>query len=95
MDGTEDYNIDRYYYTPEIIKKSTIIKVEVLEDDGENKKADNPEKLLTKSGTVESFMQEPIRCTEPMHIVRAFHGTQILPPNCIEVDIIWQDERKK
>lgn len=96
--GTTDYNVNENYYTPNMIKKNTTITIEVLDDDtddGKDRNADNSEPMLLASGTVESFMQEPIRCIKSRVVEKSsLGGEETLPPTCIEVDIIWQDHRE-
>lgn len=89
-DGKNDYNVDRIYHTKKI-KKSTIIAIEVWEDDskkGEHRNEGNSQPILWTNGTVESFMQNPTCCTDDLVVGKIHYGK-----NCIEVDIIWQDER--
>lgn len=85
--GTEDFDIDETYFTPNAINKTAIIKIEVMDEDSE-KRDDNPHKMLTTIGTVEEFMQKPVRCSDTVK----FEGN-VYYGNCIEVEIIWQDKR--
>lgn len=85
--GIEDFDIDETYFTPDAINKTAIIKIEVMDEDSEERD-DNPHKMLTTIGTVEEFMQKPVRCTETVKVdASVYYG------NCIEVEIIWQDKR--
>lgn len=99
-DGTEDYNVDRIYNTPNMIEKNkTNITIEVLEDDsknrGKDRNAKNSEPMLLLIGTAQSFMDDPVRCTkERVEEHSTLGGEVTLAPTCLQVDIIWQDSRE-
>lgn len=84
------FNVGRTITSKRIQKNSTIIQIEVLDDGGKSK---GPQLILKKSGTVETFMQKPIQCTEGATFKNALGREQTVLPNCIEVDVVWQDER--
>lgn len=95
--GTQEYNVNRWVRTPKI-KKSDTITVEVLHDLSSNHDKRYNVVLLRESGTVQSFIEKPRHCSEPGTIKNAIlsyvgFSEEYVPPNCIEVDIIWQDER--
>lgn len=77
-------NIDQSYTSRKIQKNSTEIRVKVIDVDGKA--------ILTTSGTVKSYMENPKRCSEKLEIEYTFVATE---PNCLVVDVIWQDERNE
>lgn len=80
------YDVGRMIMSKLIQKNSTIIEIEVL-DNNENGKF---QRLLLTSGTVDSFIQSPTRCSESGIVP---YG--IVEGNCLEIDVIWQDEREE
>lgn len=88
---TQIYYVGRTITSKKIQKNLTLIEIEVWDYNGEDSK---PDLILRANGTVETFMQEPVRCTEGGKIDNGFSKKDI-PPNCIEVDVVWQDAREE
>lgn len=101
--GTAEYNVDRWVRTKKITKSDTIT-VQIWHDRTKHHEYD-PDRdvlnhpILSETGTIQSFIEKPRRCSKPgiiKHQIKAIFSDNTdehVPPNCIEVDIIWQDER--
>lgn len=85
-EDTQEYNVGRFVMSKLIQRNSTIIEIEVLDHNGNENYAH--ERLLGTSGTVDSFIKKPIRCTKPGNALGTF-----VSANCLEIDVIWQDQR--
>lgn len=86
--NTENYNVGRTVVSKLIEKNSTIIEIEVL-DVPLASALQEPQLMLKKTGTVESFMQTPIQCTKGGKTALGIS----IAGNCLEIDIIWEDVR--
>lgn len=82
---TQKYYVNRFVMSGLIQKNKTYIEIEVLDENGDGKP---PDRLIWTSGTVEQFMRVPYRCSNNAKIRNKF-----IPGNCIEVDVVWQDQR--
>lgn len=82
---TQKYYVDRFVMSGLIQKNKTYIEIEVLD---ENEDGKPPDRLVWTSGTVEQFIRAPYRCSNNAKIRK-----KVIPGNCIEVDIVWQDQR--
>lgn len=85
-EDTQMYNVGRLVMSDLIQKNLSYIEIEVL-DKNEN---GNHDSLVWTSGTVDSFIKTPIRCSNSAQIRKKF-----IPGNCIEIDVVWQDKREK
>lgn len=81
---TEHFNVNRSVTSKKIQKNSTLIEIVVLDDDEKRE----PQIIMKASGTVDKFLQKPIHCSEPGSLEGKY-----IPPNCLEIDILWHDER--
>lgn len=91
-EDSQIFNVGRTITSDKIQKNSTIIKIEVWDFDGTDKK---PELILMTNGTVDSFLHEAIRCTEGGKANGFGKKLKEVRPNCLEVDVLWQDERNE
>lgn len=87
-EDNQKYNVGRFVMSKLIQKNSTIIEIEVLDSNDDPKYPH--ERILWTSGTVDSFIKEPIRCTTPGNA-----GGTFVSANCLEIDVVWQDKREK
>lgn len=75
------------FTSDEKIQKSfTMIHVEVKDERG------TP--ILTTRGTVNNFISKPKRCTNALDESKEYYVVS-KKPNCIVVDVLWQDERQE
>lgn len=80
--NTRSYDVGFTMTTELIQKNSTLIKIEVFDSDSWKKQDTKTDgQILDANGTVDNFMKYPHRCGYSY--------------NCIEVDIIWLNEREE
>lgn len=90
QEGKQHYDVKRFYFTPNPIRKSTKIRIVMRDDDtGDDEKHlrsdENSEPMLDASETIQSFIESPIHCSD-------WIKGENFDSNCIEVDIIWQNQ---
>lgn len=83
-DNTQHFNVGRSVTAKIEQRNSTLIEIVVMDRDV----VIANETILRTNGTVDTFMQKPIRCSEP-----GTFNNRPVHPNCLEIDILWQDER--
>lgn len=80
-------NLGRSFISDRIQKNSTIIRIEVT--DGDNKP------ILMTNGTVDSFLEDPQRCSPYFEKGPQYGSVAGFGPNCLVIDIFWEDEIEK
>lgn len=89
--NTDIYNVELFFTSgPEKINRNSMIKIEVWDHDEWSKH----DLILRQEGSIDSFIDFPIRRSVAGH----FYGQYMigdLPPNYLEVDVIWQDAREE
>lgn len=81
MDNTYVYDADHQFISGKI-KKSSKIKIEVLDDDGN----DNPELILQTEGTIDDFIKNPYRSGGELS------SAIIRERSSINTYVLWEDE---
>lgn len=83
------YNVGLFFTSgPEKINRSSIIKFEVWDHD----EWSDHDLIMRQEGTIDSFIDFPIRRSTSGHYYNQYTESD-LPPNYLEVDVIWQDAR--
>lgn len=97
-DNTAEFNVDKVTTTPKMKRDSSIIKIDVWDDDsGQWVGDEKPQIIVSTSGNVESFMKEPTRKStdNQRQSFDSSNTINVLRPNYIEVDVRWTDARSE
>lgn len=80
--NTERFDADESATSGRIERKTAIITIQLWDDNEQ----EAPAFMFETSGTVDSFLEKPKRCNNPV-------SDRPKIENCVTVDVIWQDER--
>lgn len=87
--NTDIYNVGLFFTSgPQKISRNSTIKIEVWDHD----ELSEHDLIMRQEGSIDSFIDFPIRRSVAGHSYTQYMEID-LPPNYLEVDVIWQDAR--